>query len=301
LRTLITTLGGLLLAGAAIPVFADTVTFNFNSIAENASAITISSTLTSQLQAAGCTGCTVSVSGSVYADKTWNADGHVTGPGTGATSFTLATASSSLSGGSTTSNSVFSSQSSYNTFLATTSDSGTTCGSGDCEISLVFSGLTLTSLTGFNYEIFPDLSCTALNSSSCGGSPTGGIYPDQPDLTLSTGSGLGTVVSGFGSGGTLYGVTPGTTNGNAVHSPNSGLFSTETAPQLIGTWNTSLSLGGATELNFIDWPATIGFDNVQLTFNSPDSPVPEPGSFLLLGTAAAGALLIKRRIARKAS
>jgi len=141
----------------------------------------------------------------------------------------------------------------------------------------VFTGLTLNSITGFNYEIFPD--------------GTG----QTPDLTLSTGSGLGTPISGFGTGGTKLGVTPGTTNGNSTLSP----LGTETSLQYIGAWTTSLNVAGASELNFVDWPNTIGFDNLQFTYNTPGTPsVPEPGSMVLLATVAAGLFVTKRRMRR---
>jgi hypothetical protein len=54
-------------------------------------------------------------------------------------------------------------------------------------------------------------------------------------------------------------------------------MTTETAPQLIGTY--SVNLTGATSLEFIDWPATIGVDNMTLT--------PEPkGEVFVLGLLA---------------
>jgi len=275
--------GAIILAiGTGASAYAGTVIFNFNALAENASAATINSVLTSQLQAAGCVGCTVAVTGA-YADTTWNADGHVTGPGTGSRSLTLGTAANSLgagnntlAGGSTTT-SALTASGTYNTFLATTSDAGVNCGA-ECEISLVFTGLTLNSITGFNYEIFPD-----------------GTTQQPPDLTLSTGSGLGTPISGFGTGGTKLGVTPGTTNGNSTLSP----LGTETSLQYIGAWTTSLNVAGASELNFVDWPNTIGFDNLQFTYNTPGTPsVPEPGSMVLLATVAAGLFVTKRRMRR---
>jgi hypothetical protein len=288
--------GAIILAAATgASGYAGTVTFNFNALGENASAATINSVLTSQLQAAGCLGCKVAVTGA-YADTTWNGDGHVTGPGTGARSLTLGTAANSIGAGNNTlangsmNNSVLTTSGTYNTFLATTSDAGVNCGA-ECEISLVFTGLTLNSITGFNYEIFPD--------------GTG----QTPDLTLSTGSGLGTPISGFGSGGTSLGVTPGTpTNGagtnNATQSPcpngSPCAVGTETSLQRIGAWTTSLNAGGASQLNFIDWPNTIGFDNLQFSYSTPGTPsVPEPGSVVLLATVAAGLFVMKRKL-RKA-
>jgi hypothetical protein len=278
--------------GVASATSIGNATFNFNSLAENASTTSIQTYMNGVLSAAGCSGCTVTVTGA-FADTMYNADGHVTGPGsagsggTAAKSLTLGT---SGDGGTpiadaTASNLTSSINSSYDTFLATTNDGATQTGS---QITLKFSGFTVSGATSFAYEIFPDNTCPVLNSSSCGGNPTGGIYPNQPDFKFDING--STPVSTFGTNGVQYGITPGTgTDGNTNNSP---LSSAELAPQYIGTWSGSINT--ATEMDFVDWPATIGVDDLVVNWTKTSSPVPEPGSVLLLGTIAAGLAFRKK-------
>jgi hypothetical protein len=274
-------LGLFLSAGA----YATSVNFSFDAqtingtpilgLSSGATAGQIQTYMNNVLTAWGCAGCsvTVLVSGSsigAVADQAYNGDGHATGPSTGSKSLTLGD-----SNGATTSTTTSSLNSSYDTFIANTTDGSGTVSN---QITLQFAGFAGKSLTinSFDYEIFPDGTCAQLNAANCGGSLTGGIYPNQPDLAFEAGNninGTDSVVA------TYYGVTPGTTNGNATHSPNSGGSSTELAPQLIGTWTGSLS--GVSELDFVDWPATIGIDNLNVSFSTP---VPEPASIVLLGT-----------------
>jgi hypothetical protein len=271
-----------------------TAIFNFNTVAESTGTAAQAQTaiqnyMNGVLTAAGCSTCTVTVTGA-FADTNYNADGHVTGPGTsgGTASKSLTLGTSDNAGASNLTSSV---NSSYDTFLATTNDAASL---SDTQITMTFNGFTLngTSNASFDYEIFPNLTCTALTNSGCGGAPTGGIYPNQPDFVFDING--STVVSSFGTGGTLYGVAPGSTNGNSNDSP---LTTTELAPQYIGTW--AGSLNGATSLDFIDWPATIGVDNLVISFTpNTQSAVPEPMSVLLLGTVIGG-LALRKKLLRK--
>lgn len=264
------------------------VTFTFNTLSENASAAQIAGYMTTTLETAGCSGCTVTMTGAV-ADTKYNGDGHVVG--SNSQSLTLGTSNDATSNSSSTPSTT------YDTFIANSSDSDVTVAS---QITLQFIGLAINGTVAFDYEIFPDGTCTQLSTKYCGGAATGGIYPNQPDLTFEAGTGTkGTdpLVTSFGTNGVRYGVTPGTTNGTSTHSPNSGSKNAELAPQYIGTW--SGSLNNATELDFIDWPATIGIDNLTISWNTP-SPIPEPASVLLLGTVLAGGLVLRlKRKARK--
>jgi hypothetical protein len=82
-------------------------------------------------------------------------------------------------------------------------------------------------------------------------------------------------------------VMPGNPGAPYLHSPASG-GSTELAPQFLGQSGTWFFPTGVTYLEFMDWPATVGIDN--LTIN-----VPEPGSLLLF----AGGFLIFLAVARR--
>jgi len=269
-----------IIIGAALffspAVKADTFTFNFDhassgpSLSAGDSSATISTYMGQVLSASGCAGCTVAVTGAVV-DHTYNGDGHVVGPLVSGSyqSLTLAT-----SNGAANSNGTYTVNANDN-FIANTNDSSSQIST---QMNMVFSGFTLNGTVSFDFEIFPDGS---------------GV---QPDFTLQYVQG-GTVSGGVVTGGTLValgtnlGVTPGTTCGTLTHSPNSGGGSTEASQQCIGTW--SVNVTNATELEFVDWPQTIGVDNLVLTRTT----TPEPGSLVLFGSGLLGiAALIRRRL-----
>jgi hypothetical protein len=234
--------------------------FNFNSLSSGAGTSSIQTYMNGVM---GCSNC-VTVTGAV-ADRTYNGEGHVTGPGNGSTSLTLGT-----SDGATASNSN-STTSSYDTFLANTKDNGTQISQ---QIVMTFSnGHALNGFIGFDYEVFPDIS-------------------GSPDFIFKAWSGS-SLVATF----TRLGVTPGTTDGTATHSPSSGSSSSEASQQYIGTWLSSSALSNITELDFIDWPATIGVDNLSISSSTNQSSVPEPGSVMLLASvlAASAASLAARK------
>jgi len=138
------------------------------------------------------------------------------------------------------------------------------------EIKMVFSGLSIYQVS-FNLEIFPDASCA--NGNTCGQS-------NYPDFIFKAN---GTTQQ------TWYGSMPAAPG--YTHSPYSGSSSTELAPQLLITTPVTFNLNGATTLEFIDWPAEIGIDCLKIT----TTPVPEPGSLLLLGGGMLASLPWLRR------
>lgn len=307
----------LLFAGAGLVVFGDSVaTFNFNSLGSiqtnNVSTnTTIQNYMTGVLQAAGCVGCTVTVTdgthgGVVFADQTYTGDGYVVGPYSSGSDHpvTLGNTDGATSNTPTyTATGGADATGTHDTFLSNVNDSATQGAVTDPgQIDLTFhltAGYTLSGTVSFDFEIFPDGSCSQLNSTHCGGAANGaGVFPGQPGLTFDAGLGSASAVTGFGVNGTWWGATPGAaglgTEGHDGSSTRSVNDTTELAPQWIGNYSTSLS--SFNELNFVDWPAAIGIDNLSLTVHTP---VPETSSVLLLGTLSLMLIPLVRR-ARKA-
>jgi hypothetical protein len=249
---------------------------NIAGLSSGASDAQIQNYMDAVLTAAGCSGCSVTVTGAV-ADQTYNGEGHVVGPGNGATSLTL--------GNSTGAANNSAALGASDTFIANTNDSSSQIST---EITMKFSGFTINGSAGFNYEIFPNGTCPSL--SNCGSGDS-----NLPDFTFEAGTnsnGTDPKVDSFGTNGVQYGVAPSSDlNGTSTHSPNSGSSATEASPQYIGTWSGTLS--NVNELDFVDWPSTIGVDSLTVSWNT-TSPVPETSSILLLGTILAGIFVQKR-------
>ena len=274
--------GALLFLGAAMSAQADTFTFDFNGLSANSAASLIASSMTASLVANGCTGCSVSVSGAV-ADQAYNGEGHVVGPGSGGNTKSLTLGNTD---GATVVNSNSAVSGTYDTFLANTNDASHNVAS---QITMKFTGLTIGNVS-FDYEIFPDGTCPSLGNCGAG-------HANLPSLEFKAGAlNSATDVAGFGSNsGTQFAVVPGTSPLNTNNSP---LTNTELAPQYIGV-SGNLALGSnVAELDFVDWPATIGIDNLKITYSTTvtnQSTVPEPSSLILLFTTGLGCLFFKKK------
>lgn len=255
--TAIVIVGSLVVLGAAEPAQAGTVTFDFGSLADGNSDSQVQTFMRAALMPMGAS---VTVTGAV-ASSSYNGDGHVTGAGTGTSSFTLAQLDPAGNG----------------TFIQNDT------GHSSNEIKMVFSNLTISSIS-FDYEIFPDGSCTSLTSSGCGGSG----YPNLPDLTVVS-NGTNQVVEYDA----VVPGQPGSYNTTYIHSPNSGPTKDELAPQLLGSSGVLNLPAGTTELEFEDWPATIAINN--LVINPPDS-VPEPPTMALLASGLIALAALRRRV-----
>lgn len=140
---------------------------------------------------------------------------------------------------------------------------------------------TLNGTLSFDYEIFPDNTCP--DKWHCG-SPL-----NPPDFKFAVNGNSASPIF------TTYGVFPSTSgsNGSSTDSPNAG--TTEYAAQYIGTWSGTVQ--NVTGLDFIDWPAAIGVDNIHYT-----STVPEPrGGAILIGgvlLAAVAGMKLRQSLAR---
>ena len=237
-RFLQATLFACVVLGAAVS-HASTVTFDFNSLASNATGPQIQTYMNSVLGTAG----SVAVTGAVGANG-YTGDGHVVG----------------------------------STTLAATGGTFIINGSGSNDILMTFSGVKIYRVS-FDLEIFPDGTCPILNSANCGGSGN----PNQPDFKFDAN---GLLIQ------TWLAQTPTSPNN---HSPASGSTNAELAPQLLITTPVTFNFpSGVTTLEFDDWPATIGIDNLQIT-----TTVPEPtGIVLMVSSFLASLPFLRRRMSK---
>ena len=238
-----------LFLSAEISARADTFSFNFDALSaytpSQGDGNTATSSIQGYMQSQLKSGQTVTVTGGV-ADQTYNGEGYVVGPGTTKSNVTPLTLGNT--NGATSVTSTSSVNSTLDTFIANTNDSSQQIAN---EITMKFTGLVINGIVSFDYEIFPD-----------------GTANQPPDLIFAAGpTGNTSTIA------TFLGVTPGTSPITTTVSKNS---THETNGQIIGHWSGVVT--NATELDFIDWPATIGIDNLVFTTN------PEPSSVILFGT-----------------
>jgi hypothetical protein len=251
---------------AGIPAHADTFFFNFDTLSAYTPSQGGGNTATSSIQgymnSLLKTGQSVTVTGAV-ADKTYNGEGYVVGPGQNESSMTPLTLGNTNGATSVSSNSTV--NSTYDTFIANTNDSSQQIAN---QITMKFSGLTINGIVSFDYEIFPD-----------------GTANQPPDLIFAAGAASNTSTMA-----TFLGVTPGTSPISTTVSANSNH---ESNAQIIGHWSQVIT--NATELDFIDWPAAIGIDNLTITTSNP-----EPSSIILLGTTGLAFFYLLRRKLQRA-
>jgi len=230
--------------GEALPAHASTLTFSFSSLTNGASNSVVQNYMDSVLKGVG----SVTVKGSI-ASNSYTGDSHVVGPIVKSkyTSVTLAN--------------------SDGTFIMNDTSKGSN------EIDMTFTGLKIYSVT-FDYEIFPDGTCANGNKDKHGHYINCSSWPD---FTFDADKGL--VFE-------TLGVMPG--NPGAPWPDSPAMHNGETAPQYLGIG--SLNSGtvtfknGVSYLQFIDWPAAIGIDNLKIT----TTPAPEPGVVPLLGLTLLG-------------
>lgn len=235
---------------------ASTVSFGFTTLPlTNGSAN--DGTVQSYMNGKLAAGQSVSVTGAAGTNS-WTGDGHVVGgvAGTlaGSTSQTYIINNNGVLGGA----------------------AGSDPSSND--IKMVFNGLTISSIS-FDLEIFPDGSCPSV--SSCGTNDS-----NLPDFTLLAGTSSNLVQIGS----PWFGSTPSPCQ-HTTATPSPGC---EAAPQLGPTYSGTIALNNVSALDFQDWPATIGIDNLSITYNTPH-PVPEPSSMMLLVTGFSWLAALRRR------
>jgi hypothetical protein len=273
----VVTASALLLLSAAA-AHADIV-FTFDSPGSGLNTSSTSANIAAYMSSVlGCLNC-VTLNSGVHVDHGYTGDGHAVGPG--GVALTLGDSNGA------TSNNASITTNANDLFLANTSDSSS---SSTDRIVINFTQ-PMSGVFSFDFQIFPDGTCPSL--SNCGTSQS-----NLPDLEFSALNASNTVLSSHtfwavapcATVGACQGSANSGTNGSSIHSPASG-SGTELAPQLIGTYTTGY-LNNVTQLDFIDWPATIAIDNLKIA-----TPEPRGGVFVMGGLLLAAVAAIRLRSA----
>jgi len=263
--------------------------FDFNSIGQNASSATIQTYMRSVIGA----GSTLTVVGATgeRGTNSYTGDDHVVGKTVGTTVYPMTLGNTDQTTGTLVySNTTTVSGTTVPTLVnspdgyiknCTPVDGTTGCSGASPDIFINFGTLKIVSFS-FDYEIFPDGTCTKLdgNGSLCGGVGD----PNRPDLEIWTG---GTAADHTGVlKATYWGATP---SGSYTHSVISGASGTERAPQLLGHATINIASGYISTIDFMDWPETIAIDNLKVYYT------PEPASIALFAFGIFGLTVIARR------
>jgi hypothetical protein len=262
--------------GVTASAYAGPVVFNFNSLADGANNTAIQTYMDGLLTG----GASVTVYSGASASRTYTGDGHVVGPTNGSgvtTSLTLGN-TEGLKADSTNGTSANATAGAADTFLINNNTSGTGNSAGD-RIVMSFNNFTIAagSTISYDYEIFPNGTCPGGAGGCSGGVPT---------FTFAIN---GTTDQ------TFTGVAPAS---SALYYKNSPTMTGETAPQALGTavFTVTSALVNPT-LAFIDWPVTIGVDNLTITPPvTTTAGAPEPATLVLFGTGAVALLRRRRRL-----
>jgi hypothetical protein len=263
---------------------ADTITFDFNSLSDGASNTKVSNYMNNTLNDSGLG--TVVVKGAV-AERNYTGDNHVVGNTYNgrAKSNTLGT-SDGATGPLSNQRAPLSNGAHHDTFLV--NDNFGFFNNSD-RITMTFTlpvGYSIQSVS-FDYQIFPNWLCPGgSGSSNCWSVPDFKFEADDVEIFKTLAS---------------------KPSGSPVDANNSPDSSNEKAWQFLGV---SGLIGindsdNVTKLEFIDWPALIGIDNLSINYSLPLPPtpvrdVPEPGSLLLIGIGAGGLAMKRFTSLRKA-
>ena len=260
--------------GACPPALAAVILFTFDPVPGVTEILTdgenngaVENYMNQVLAQAGYPAASVDVTGAI-ADNNYTADNHLVGPKNGSVT-PLALWNTD---GSTTPNT---DQSKWH---LGTRDMFIMNRSGITTISMDFTGIDIDGVS-FDLQIFPDGTCPSPPDPGC-------VNPGDtnwPDFNFWVN---GSLIQSWD------GVKPGQ-DGTYLYSPAKPNNGGETAPQLLTTSGYIDLNGGYTlNLDFVDWPAHIGIDNLRIYR------APEPGGMLLFGGGLLIAVGLRRRSAR---